>query len=54
MLTIRYLCKPRQRRVSVQILWEDILRAFAQHANIDLAYPTTRFYTIPSSELKAS
>lgn len=44
-LTIRYLCRPRQRRSSVQILWEDILREFTTHRDIDLAYPTTRFYT---------
>lgn len=44
-LTIRYLCRPRQRRTSVQVLWEDILREFKNHADIDLAYPTTRFYT---------
>lgn len=47
-LTIRYRCRPRQRRGSAQILWEDILRAFAQHADIDLAYPTTYFYTLPN------
>ena len=46
LLTIRYLCRPRQRRSSTQTLWEDILRAFAQHDDIDLAYPTTRFYTL--------
>ena len=45
LLTIRYLCRPRQRRGTSQVLWEDILRAFAKHSNIDLAYPTTRFYT---------
>jgi small-conductance mechanosensitive channel len=45
LLTIRYLCRPRERRGSAQTLWEDILRAFAQHPDIDLAYPTTRFYT---------
>jgi len=50
LLTIRYLCRPRQRRSSTQNLWEDILRAFAEHADIDLAYPTTRFYTLDKSE----
>ena len=45
LLTVRYLCRPRERRGSAQVLWEDILRAFAQHADIELAYPTTRFYT---------
>lgn len=50
LLTIRYLCRPRQRRTSTEILWEDNLRAFAKHPNIDLAYPTTRFYTLGDSE----
>jgi small-conductance mechanosensitive channel len=50
LLTIRYLCRPRQRRSSAQVLWEDILRAFDKHANIDLAYPTTRFYTVSSEQ----
>lgn len=44
MLTIRYLCQPRNRRDSTQILWENILRAFDQHPDIDLAYPTSRIY----------
>jgi small-conductance mechanosensitive channel len=50
LLTIRYLCKPRQRRGTTQTFWEEILRAFAKHADIDLAYPTTRFYTPEKSE----
>jgi small-conductance mechanosensitive channel len=49
LLTIRYLCKPRQRRGTTQAIWEDILRAFSNHADIDLAYPTTRFYTLEKS-----
>ena len=44
LLTIRYLCAPRNRRGSSQALWEDILRAFAASRDIDLAYPTRRFY----------
>jgi small-conductance mechanosensitive channel len=44
LLTIRYLCEPRQRRDSTQSIWESILHAFAQHADIDFAYPTQRFY----------
>jgi len=43
-LTIRYLCEPRQRRDSSQIIWEAILKAFAVHQDIDFAYPTQRFY----------
>lgn len=44
LLTIRYLCDPRKRRSTEQALWESVLDAFAQQPNIDLAYPTTRFY----------
>ena len=43
-LTMRFIVKPRQRRGSDEAVWEAILRAFAQHDDIDLAYPTTRFY----------
>ncbi len=49
MLTIRYLVDPRQRRGTEQKIWEDILDAFAQEPDIDLAYNTTRFYTAPGS-----
>ncbi|GIW53076.1 MAG: mechanosensitive ion channel protein MscS [Gemmatimonadales bacterium] len=44
LLTIRYLCDPRQRRGTTQAIWEDILRAFAECDDIDFAYPTQRFY----------
>ena len=50
LLTIRYLCKPRERRGTTQSIWEEVLRAFAKHSDIDLAYPTTRFYTLENSE----
>lgn len=42
LLTIRYLCKPRQRRGTAQALWEGILDAFAAEPDIELAYPTYR------------
>lgn len=44
LLTIRYLCDPRQRRSTEQALWEDILDEFAACPDIDFAYPTQRFY----------
>ena len=44
-LTIRYLCAPRNRRGSEERIWEDILRRFAEHDDIEFAYPTQRFYT---------
>ncbi len=44
LLTLRYLCEPRNRRGSANDIWENILERFAGHQDIDLAYPTTRFY----------
>lgn len=44
LLTIRYLCNPRRRRSTEQEIWEDILREFARHDDIDFAYPTVRYY----------
>ncbi|MBR9990627.1 MAG: mechanosensitive ion channel [Gemmatimonadetes bacterium] len=41
---IRYVCDPRGRRDSEQALWEAALEAFAQRDDIDLAYPTQRFF----------
>lgn len=45
LLTMRYLCEPRRRRGSEQVLWENVLREFAKHPEISLAYPTQRFFT---------
>lgn len=44
LLTIRYLCNPRKRRITSQFIWEDILNEFEKDVNIDFAYPTTRFF----------
>jgi len=41
-LTLRYLCEPRKRRVTEQTIWEDILRSFANEPKIDLGYITRR------------
>lgn len=43
-LTIRYLCEIRKRRGTTEAIWEDILEAFAEHPDINLAYPTMRIY----------
>ncbi len=43
-LTLRYLEEPKDRRSRHQVLWEEILRVFAEHEDIDYAYPTQRFY----------
>ena len=42
--TIRYLVEPRRRRGSEEVLWEAILDAFGERDDIDLAYPTVRYY----------
>jgi len=44
LLTVRYLCNPRRRRGSEQMIWEDVLRAFGGRKDIDFAYPTQRHY----------
>jgi len=43
-LTMRYLCKARQRRGSAAEIWEKVLEAFGACPDIDFAYATTRFY----------
>ncbi len=47
MLTVRYLCKPRERRGTEQAIWEDILTHFAECNDIDFAYPTMRRFNNP-------
>jgi small-conductance mechanosensitive channel len=47
LLTIRCLSDPRKRRKSEEIIWESILHAFAEHADIEFAYPTQRFFNRP-------
>jgi len=49
LLTIRHLCKPRRRRIITESIWENILREFSACDDIDLAYPTRRYYTTPDS-----
>ena len=44
-LTLRYLCEPRKRRVTEQTIWEDILRAFGKEPRIDLGYITRRGFS---------
>ena len=45
LFSIRYIINPRQKRDSEQTIWEAILSEFEKHSDIELAYPTTRFYT---------
>ena len=43
-LTVRYLCKPRERRGSASEIWESVLEAFEKMPRVDFAYPTTRVF----------
>jgi small-conductance mechanosensitive channel len=44
LLTIRYICEARNRRFTEHTIWEEILREFNNHDDINFAYPTQRFY----------
>lgn len=44
LLTLRYMCNPRERRLTEERIWEDILEKFAPCKDIDFAYPTVRHY----------
>lgn len=50
MLTMRYVCDPRKRRITEHEIWEDVLKAFAKHEDIEFAYPTQRFYKRPEEK----
>lgn len=44
LLTVRFLCDPRKRRSTEEIIVEEVLEEFGNCKDIDFAYPTTRFY----------
>lgn len=44
LLTARYLVEARTRRGREDRVWRSILEAFAEHDNVELAYPTVRTY----------
>ena len=46
-LTVRYLCEPRMRRSTEEVIWEEVLNRFANHADIEFAYPTVRRFLNP-------
>jgi small-conductance mechanosensitive channel len=50
LLTMRYICEPRKRRSTEHLIWEDILKEFALHKDIEFAYPTQRFFTRPQEK----
>jgi len=43
-LTLRYLCPPRERRGTSQEVWERVLDAFRGEPAIQFAYPTQRMF----------
>ncbi len=45
LLTMRYICDPRKRRGTEHEIWEDVLTAFGYNEDIELAYPTQRFFS---------
>jgi len=45
LLTMRFLCDPRKRRSTEEIILEEVLEEFGKCKDIDFAYPTTRFYS---------
>lgn len=46
-LTIRYLCEPRRRRSSAEVLWEQVLDMIQTQPDVEIAYPTQRYYIAP-------
>lgn len=49
LLTMRYLTKVKRRRGTEEYIWETVLERFAEHADLDFAYPTIRYYEDPSA-----
>ncbi len=43
-LTMRYLCKPRERRSSASAIWEHVLDELGPMPEVDFAYPTQRVF----------
>lgn len=48
-LTMRYLCRPRQRRSIQSAMWEDILHTLTPLPDVQIAYPVQRIYLHPES-----
>jgi hypothetical protein len=44
LLTARYLVEARTRRGREDRIWRSLLTAFAEHDNVELAYPTVRTF----------
>lgn len=43
-LTIRYMSSYKKRRESSEKIYEDVLREFKNHKDIEFSYPTQRVY----------
>lgn len=50
LLTMRFMCDARRRRTTEHEIWEDVLKEFARHENIEFAYPTQRFFSRDSEK----
>lgn len=42
LLTVRFLCEPRQKRIEMEKLWEAVLQEIEKEPSLELAYPTSR------------
>lgn len=51
-LTMRYLCEPRRRRITIDEIWEDILQEFEFYNDISFAYNTQRIVMDEPLEMK--
>lgn len=47
LLVLRHICPVRKRRSMTSHIWENILEIVEREEDIDLAYPTIRYYTPP-------
>ena len=47
LLTLRFLCRARERRGTSEEIWEAVLDTFEEAPDIDFAYPTTRIFRNP-------
>ncbi len=50
LLTLRYLTEAKQRRSSEDSITQSVLHSFSDSSDIDFAYPTTRFYSMPNEK----
>ncbi|HEX8789877.1 MAG TPA: mechanosensitive ion channel domain-containing protein [Polyangiaceae bacterium] len=53
-LTMRYLCKPRERRSSQSVMLESVLDVVGAMPDVDLAYPTVRVLHRPGERPRST